>query len=163
MPIRWTIENDHLLLLKLLETNPSLTVDGKKIAAAWPTDRGEVPTPRAITEHIITIRKKATDGSATTPRGKKTTNPTSASNPTTPTKRRRSKVTKNVKFESLSDNSGLIYTSADDNGDEGSSSPTKKSRTTPSDSATHRQLYADGDESEELENATSRHFSGIAI
>ncbi|KAI9785466.1 MAG: hypothetical protein M1839_009207 [Geoglossum umbratile] len=176
MPVRWTIENDHLLLLKLLETNPNLTVDGKKIAAAWPKDRGEVPTPRAITEHIITIRKKATDGSpskATTPRGRKSANanPGNVSAATTSTKRRRStaKGPKNVKFESVSsDDNGLVDTSADDyddddDDDEEASSPSKRPRVKP---VVRHQRYTIGEDSEDLgdaENGAARRFSGVVV
>ncbi|KAI9856562.1 MAG: hypothetical protein M1824_005381 [Vezdaea acicularis] len=59
MPIRWTAENDHLLLLKLLETHPSLSVDAKAIVASWPTHNGDVPTARAVTERFVKIRKDA--------------------------------------------------------------------------------------------------------
>lgn len=33
-----------------------LKVDAKKISTAWPDDRGEKPTPRAITERLVKIR-----------------------------------------------------------------------------------------------------------
>ncbi|KAK6351079.1 hypothetical protein TWF718_004252 [Orbilia javanica] len=55
MPVKWTAENDHLLLLTLLETH-SVRVDGEKIRAAWPSNGGEVPTARAIRERIVKIR-----------------------------------------------------------------------------------------------------------
>ncbi|TKA77588.1 hypothetical protein B0A49_01741 [Cryomyces minteri] len=58
MPIKWTAENDNLLFLKTLETH-DVNFDAKKIAAAWPTDKGEVPTARAITERLVKIRKNA--------------------------------------------------------------------------------------------------------
>ncbi|KAK6502984.1 hypothetical protein TWF481_008020 [Arthrobotrys musiformis] len=55
MPVKWTAENDHLLLLTLLETH-NIKVDGEKIKAAWPSNGGEVPTARAIRERIVKIR-----------------------------------------------------------------------------------------------------------
>ncbi|MCJ1284264.1 hypothetical protein MMC26_003595 [Xylographa opegraphella] len=58
MPIKWTSENDQLLLLKVLETH-AISIDTKAIVAAWPTNNGEVPTPRAITERILKIRSLA--------------------------------------------------------------------------------------------------------
>ncbi|MCJ1397945.1 hypothetical protein MMC11_001141 [Xylographa trunciseda] len=63
MPIKWTSENDQLLLLKVLETH-SITIDTKAVSAAWPTDKGEVPSARAITERVVKIRSlaKATGG-----------------------------------------------------------------------------------------------------
>ncbi|MCJ1254849.1 hypothetical protein MMC24_002665 [Lignoscripta atroalba] len=58
MPIKWTPENDQLLLLKILETS-AVQADVKAISAAWPTDRGETPTPRSITERLVKIRSVA--------------------------------------------------------------------------------------------------------
>ncbi|MCJ1244221.1 hypothetical protein MMC30_001419 [Trapelia coarctata] len=55
MPIKWTPENDKLLLYKILETS-SVSADTKAISAAWPTDNGEIPTPRAISERLCKIR-----------------------------------------------------------------------------------------------------------
>ncbi|KAF3918992.1 hypothetical protein ABW20_dc0109687 [Dactylellina cionopaga] len=55
MPVKWTAENDHLLLLTLLETH-NIKVDGEKIRAAWPQTAGEQPTARAIRERIVKIR-----------------------------------------------------------------------------------------------------------
>ncbi|RMJ27896.1 hypothetical protein PHISP_01239 [Aspergillus sp. HF37] len=55
MPIKWTPENDQLLLLKILETN-EINVDTKKIADAWPAGDA-TPTPRAIRERLVKIRK----------------------------------------------------------------------------------------------------------
>ncbi|KZF20562.1 hypothetical protein L228DRAFT_173902 [Xylona heveae TC161] len=64
MPMKWTPDNDQLLLLKILETH-DLTVDTKKIAAAWPTDDGrEGPTARAISERLVKIRANAKAGGA---------------------------------------------------------------------------------------------------
>ncbi|KAE8140740.1 hypothetical protein BDV38DRAFT_279714 [Aspergillus pseudotamarii] len=57
MPMRWTPENDQLLLLKILETH-DLSVDTKKVAEAWPgTDSSSRPTPRAITERLVKMRQ----------------------------------------------------------------------------------------------------------
>ncbi|EAW08475.1 uncharacterized protein ACLA_032100 [Aspergillus clavatus NRRL 1] len=57
MPMRWTSENDQLLLLKILETH-ELSVDSNKVAAAWPgTDPNERPTPRAIRERLVKMRQ----------------------------------------------------------------------------------------------------------
>lgn len=36
-----------------------IQVDAKKISAAWPTDKGEAPTARAITERLVKIRSNA--------------------------------------------------------------------------------------------------------
>ncbi|KAF3311807.1 hypothetical protein TWF173_008075 [Orbilia oligospora] len=58
MPVKWTAENDHLLLLTLLETH-SVRVDGEKIRAAWPLNGSEIPTARAIRERITKIRSLA--------------------------------------------------------------------------------------------------------
>ncbi|KAI9699435.1 MAG: hypothetical protein M1836_003046 [Candelina mexicana] len=78
--MKWTSDNDQLLLLKILETH-DITVKANAISAAWPLidscpllspakkpsltfnplvakDR-EVPTPRAITERLVSIRKQA--------------------------------------------------------------------------------------------------------
>ncbi|KAK6341001.1 hypothetical protein TWF696_009313 [Orbilia brochopaga] len=69
MPVKWTAENDHLLLLTLLETH-NIKVDGEKIRSAWPQSAGEQPTARAIRERIVKIRsltaspaKSSTSGS----------------------------------------------------------------------------------------------------
>ncbi|KAK6361692.1 hypothetical protein TWF730_005406 [Orbilia blumenaviensis] len=62
MPVKWTAENDHLLLITLLETH-AVKIDGEKIKAAWPSNGGEVPTARAIRERIVKIRSLAGGGS----------------------------------------------------------------------------------------------------
>ncbi|KAK6534345.1 hypothetical protein TWF281_005668 [Arthrobotrys megalospora] len=62
MPVKWTAENDHLLLLTLLETH-NIKVDGELIKAAWPSNGGEVPTARAIKERIVKIRSLTGSGS----------------------------------------------------------------------------------------------------
>ncbi|KAH0547923.1 hypothetical protein GP486_008336, partial [Trichoglossum hirsutum] len=172
------------LLLKVLETNPGLSVDGKKIAAAWPTDRGEVPTPRAITEHIITIRKKSdassTGGTKTsTPRGRK---PSQTSSSATPTKRRRRTVnpkasisnpttpTKSVKFEGDLDSDEVDSiinnltsrnnncnngTSTDEDEDTENESPSKKPRTNHA-GTTSRHGPLDDEECDELAEDVDR-------
>ncbi|PLN78756.1 hypothetical protein BDW42DRAFT_174314 [Aspergillus taichungensis] len=55
MPVKWTPENDQLLLLKILETH-ELSVDTKKVADAWPAGESH-PTPRAITERLVRMRQ----------------------------------------------------------------------------------------------------------
>ncbi|OJJ43248.1 hypothetical protein ASPZODRAFT_146269 [Penicilliopsis zonata CBS 506.65] len=88
MPMRWTADNDQLLLLKILETH-NLSVDTKRVAAAWreypvvtvitviilvkATDisagsEEEKPTPRAISERLFRMRKEI-KSSGTTPDG----------------------------------------------------------------------------------------------
>ncbi|KAB8216087.1 hypothetical protein BDV33DRAFT_194648 [Aspergillus novoparasiticus] len=54
MPMRWTPENDQLLLLKILETH-DLSVDTKRVAEAWHSSNR--PTPRAITERLVKMRQ----------------------------------------------------------------------------------------------------------
>lgn len=44
MPMRWTPDKDHILLLKLLETH-DISVDTKKIAAAWRPSPPPLPHP----------------------------------------------------------------------------------------------------------------------
>ncbi|MCJ1407714.1 hypothetical protein MMC19_001785 [Ptychographa xylographoides] len=66
MPIKWTSENDQLLLLKILETC-AVNADVRKISEAWhlvltsnlARDQGDVPTARAITERLCKIRTLA--------------------------------------------------------------------------------------------------------
>ncbi|KAI9875732.1 MAG: hypothetical protein M1830_008062 [Pleopsidium flavum] len=58
MPVKWTPDNDQMLLLKILETHSDLSVDAKKISSAWPSDR-DAPTARAITERLVKIRSLA--------------------------------------------------------------------------------------------------------
>ncbi|KAK2746194.1 hypothetical protein FQN57_003316 [Myotisia sp. PD_48] len=59
MPMRWTPENDQLLLLKIIETH-ELSVNAASVAAAWPgTDGDAKPTARAISERIGKIRSMA--------------------------------------------------------------------------------------------------------
>ncbi|KAB8212474.1 hypothetical protein BDV34DRAFT_218847 [Aspergillus parasiticus] len=90
MPMRWTPENDQLLLLKILETH-DLSVDTKRVAEAWPgTDSSNRPTPRAITERLVKMRQmvkaanNGADGHFSIGRGAGT-NPSSAT--ATPRKR----------------------------------------------------------------------------
>ncbi|KAF3912011.1 hypothetical protein AA313_de0209966 [Arthrobotrys entomopaga] len=65
MPMKWTAENDHLLLLTLLETH-NIKVDGEKIQAAWPKSAGEPPTARAVRERIVKIRSLTGTGNTPT-------------------------------------------------------------------------------------------------
>ncbi|KAI9807611.1 MAG: hypothetical protein M1825_005551 [Sarcosagium campestre] len=58
MPVKWTPDNDQVLLLKILETHPTISVDASAVANAWPADR-EKPTARAISERLVKIRKTA--------------------------------------------------------------------------------------------------------
>ncbi|OCL12054.1 hypothetical protein AOQ84DRAFT_421325 [Glonium stellatum] len=68
MPIKWTPELDQLLLCLIIETQ-TFKLDPEKVVAAWPTDKGDVPTARAITERIVRIRQRGkTHGK---PNGKK--------------------------------------------------------------------------------------------
>ncbi|KAE8152432.1 hypothetical protein BDV25DRAFT_137881 [Aspergillus avenaceus] len=97
MPMRWTPENDQLLLLKILETH-KLNVDTKQVADAWPnTDPKNRPTPRAITERLVKMRQlvKASnssfDGHFTIGKGGASNNSSAAS---TPRKTRRAAVPK---------------------------------------------------------------------
>ncbi|EZF73764.1 hypothetical protein H105_04412 [Trichophyton soudanense CBS 452.61] len=79
MPVRWTSENDQMLLIKFIETH-DISVDPKKISEAWPAENEDArPTPRAITERIHKIRALAKATAAK--------NGTSA--PTTPASRKR--------------------------------------------------------------------------
>ncbi|EFR00827.1 hypothetical protein MGYG_03831 [Nannizzia gypsea CBS 118893] len=78
MPIRWTSENEQMLLIKLLETH-EISVDTKKISEAWPAENEGRPTPRAITERIQKIRALAKANAAKN----------GSSAPTTPASRKR--------------------------------------------------------------------------
>ncbi|KAF2715237.1 hypothetical protein K504DRAFT_457408 [Pleomassaria siparia CBS 279.74] len=57
MVMSWTPDNDRILLLKLIETH-SIDVKPSLIADAWPTG-GSKPTPRAISERFVRLRKDA--------------------------------------------------------------------------------------------------------
>ncbi|MCJ1478296.1 hypothetical protein MMC13_006973 [Lambiella insularis] len=101
MGIKWTAENDQILLLKILETS-NVAIDTKAVSAAWPADSGEVPTARAITERIVKIRQltKAKGGShfvvsnaTTIPKTKKSSATSSAN--VTPRKSRAKKADAN--------------------------------------------------------------------
>ncbi|KAF3479815.1 uncharacterized protein GIQ15_06791 [Arthroderma uncinatum] len=82
MPMRWTSENDQLLLIKFIETH-DITVDTKKISEAWPaTSDDNRPTPRAITERIHKIRSLAKAAAAKN-------GVSSTSTPATPASRKR--------------------------------------------------------------------------
>ncbi|KAI9800453.1 MAG: hypothetical protein M1833_003339 [Piccolia ochrophora] len=56
MVVKWTPEIDQILLLKILEVHPELALNTSAIAGAWPTDK-EAPTPRAISERLVRLRK----------------------------------------------------------------------------------------------------------
>ncbi|GAB1728146.1 hypothetical protein NU195Hw_g6096t1 [Hortaea werneckii] len=60
MPVQWTTEVDHRLLLLILEI---VQVDHKKIAERWAEkygqEGGEQPTARAITERLYKLKKQA--------------------------------------------------------------------------------------------------------
>ncbi|KAI7471088.1 hypothetical protein KC351_g12299 [Hortaea werneckii] len=60
MPVQWTTEVDHRLLLLILEI---VQVDHKKIAERWAEKYGqegrEQPTARAITERLYKLKKQA--------------------------------------------------------------------------------------------------------
>ncbi|PWY86890.1 hypothetical protein BO70DRAFT_427885 [Aspergillus heteromorphus CBS 117.55] len=78
--MRWDSTSDQLLLIKIIETH-SISVDTKKIAAAWPSTEAEPgPTPRAITERLVRIRqivRKATGSDVQFSIGGRTSSPTS--------------------------------------------------------------------------------------
>ncbi|KAF1986294.1 hypothetical protein K402DRAFT_421155 [Aulographum hederae CBS 113979] len=76
MGVSWTAETDHILLLKILEVH-NFKIDYQKVREVWPTNRGEIPTARAISERIVKIRKL--NGATGTPRGKTTATPTTKS------------------------------------------------------------------------------------
>ena len=57
----------HILEYKANEEQHELKVDTKKIASAWPSDRGDVPTPRAISERLVKIRQNSRAASASHP------------------------------------------------------------------------------------------------
>ncbi|KAL4988241.1 hypothetical protein BDW68DRAFT_177128 [Aspergillus falconensis] len=62
MPVKWTPENDQLLLVKILETH-DFKLDPKRIVEVWPTIEGQdKPTPRAITERLARIRAMVKPG-----------------------------------------------------------------------------------------------------
>ncbi|MCJ1307181.1 hypothetical protein MMC25_000827 [Agyrium rufum] len=64
MPTNWTVDNDRMLLLKILETH-QIKVDALKIHNAWPEDgNGERPTARAVTERLVKIRNMAKNSGA---------------------------------------------------------------------------------------------------
>ncbi|KAL9117120.1 MAG: hypothetical protein Q9187_006347 [Circinaria calcarea] len=61
--VKWTAENDQLLLLKILETS-NVSIDANAISAAWPADKGEMPTARAVKERLVKIRTMAKENGA---------------------------------------------------------------------------------------------------
>ncbi|KAF3392097.1 hypothetical protein DPV78_010315 [Talaromyces pinophilus] len=106
MPMQWTLQNERLLFLRILELS-STTVDYKKVAETWP-NADERPTPRAVSEHTFKLKKLAKSGSAgnttatSTPKTPRTKTATprasggtraSAGDSTTKSKRKRNAVT----------------------------------------------------------------------
>ncbi|KAF2087543.1 hypothetical protein K490DRAFT_56647 [Saccharata proteae CBS 121410] len=63
MPIRWNAEVDQTLFFLILNQMP-VTVDYAAISAAWPENKGEKPTPRAISERLHKIKKMAVQNGA---------------------------------------------------------------------------------------------------
>ncbi|KAL1302600.1 hypothetical protein AAFC00_002976 [Neodothiora populina] len=75
MPVKWDSDKDKFILNCLL-TDPTITVGNgviDSIITSWPSDFGDVPTKKAVSEHFLKIRKqnkKFTDGNGTiTPSG----------------------------------------------------------------------------------------------
>ncbi|KAI9784684.1 MAG: hypothetical protein M1816_000749 [Peltula sp. TS41687] len=91
MPVKWTPDNDQMLLLKILETHPALSVDTKAVSEAWPSNL-EKPSARAITERLVRIRKNAgiqfTVKSAQATKGPSSPNGAKGVTGTTPTPRK---------------------------------------------------------------------------
>ncbi|KAB2575868.1 hypothetical protein DBV05_g5522 [Lasiodiplodia theobromae] len=56
MPMKWTPDKDQLMFMMLLKTH-NISINYGAIAQAWPDDQGEKPTPRAISERLIKMRK----------------------------------------------------------------------------------------------------------
>ncbi|KAL4943881.1 hypothetical protein BDV06DRAFT_220840 [Aspergillus oleicola] len=137
MPVKWTIERDQLLLLKILETH-DLKLDPKKVVAAWPSGE-EKPTPRAITERLVRIRanikgsdKMGTDGSKltiATGQGQKSVTSTPSKqlklfSISTPDSAKRKRTGNEVKREMDLD----VDSDADGEEDDGPATPLKKGR-----------------------------------
>ncbi|OJD29910.1 uncharacterized protein BKCO1_7000036 [Diplodia corticola] len=73
MPMRWSPDKDQLMFMMLLKTH-NISINYGAIAEAWPSDQGEKPTPRAISERLIKIRKQVSGGaSARQPRSLQST------------------------------------------------------------------------------------------
>ena len=77
-----------------METHP-VSIDTKAVVAAWPTNNGEIPTPRAITERILKIRSLAkaaggvTSSTNSSPtKSPRATKPKASTMPTIPKKSR---------------------------------------------------------------------------
>ncbi|KAJ5386301.1 hypothetical protein N7509_008842 [Penicillium cosmopolitanum] len=83
--VRWTAENDQILLAKMIEAH-DFSVDTAKMATLWPGDEESRPTARAIKERIAKIKEISKASSANGPAG-----------PSTPAKRPRNKVAKTPK------------------------------------------------------------------
>ncbi|KAK5121933.1 hypothetical protein LTR85_004505 [Meristemomyces frigidus] len=89
MPVQWTADLDRRLLLPPLEL---AKVDNKAIAELWAkkygNEGGEQPTPRAITERLVKLKKSVTGGSggtASTGTPRKSTAVTPKATPKKPT------------------------------------------------------------------------------
>ncbi|KAF2142772.1 uncharacterized protein K452DRAFT_307694 [Aplosporella prunicola CBS 121167] len=79
MPIRWTSDNDQVLLLTIINSH-NFSINYDTVAEHWPKDRGEIPTARAIRERIVKLRNtsgvrgtRSTGSAASTPRAPRTT------------------------------------------------------------------------------------------
>ncbi|CAI7613574.1 unnamed protein product [Penicillium pancosmium] len=83
--VRWTAENDQILLAKMIEAH-DFSVDTAKMATLWPGDEESRPTARAIKERIAKIKEISKASSANGLAG-----------PSTPAKRPRNKVAKTPK------------------------------------------------------------------
>ncbi|KAF1346644.1 hypothetical protein BDV97DRAFT_223381 [Delphinella strobiligena] len=70
MPVKWDADKDKFILNCLL-LDPTINIGSaaiESIISSWPTEFGDVPTKKAVTEHFLKIRKsnkKFTDGAAT--------------------------------------------------------------------------------------------------
>ncbi|KAJ5989198.1 hypothetical protein N7481_004408 [Penicillium waksmanii] len=87
--VRWTAENDQILLAKMIEAH-DFSVDTAKMATLWPGDEESRPTARAIKERIAKIKEISKTSSASILAG-----------PSTPAKRPRNKVAKTPKGSTL--------------------------------------------------------------
>ncbi|PWY91690.1 hypothetical protein BO94DRAFT_583624 [Aspergillus sclerotioniger CBS 115572] len=94
--MRWTLENEHVLWRTIFETQ-NLTLDLDKIAEAWPGD--DMPTARAIKEHLEKFRRGLKSGNSVTfsMGGKRAADDDSSGAVATPRKKRATK--KKVKQE----------------------------------------------------------------
>ncbi|PLB51658.1 hypothetical protein P170DRAFT_471587 [Aspergillus steynii IBT 23096] len=89
--MKWTQENEHLLLKVMFETQ-NMHIDFDKISSAWPGD--VKPTPKALKEHLSKYRGKG--------QGSVTFGMSSRSAPSTP--RRKSSANKSAGGDEAGDN-----------------------------------------------------------